>query len=380
MSGFKDLLGNAMDDLEHSFVSTYNNTLIFEHSILTANNHSIVGNTSLMHGRDYEPEVGLYYFRNRYYHPQLGRFLQQDPMGYEDSQNLYQAFGMNPVNFTDPFGENVYIEVTPSESGTKDQLSLGEFWYALRQDYSREDAIKIIKATEGYGDISDQQIMALEVGAITEPFEVYIGGAALMMFEFSPAGIFKDAVSLPFGYDLVSGDELEWWQKGLIVLPFVAKGYKMYKAYKVEKTLVNTAKLKKIRLAYNENLKGLSDVADYALKNFSDESLLEKAARYLNKRRIEIGKYLKKQMPFWSRLKVYYRNIAPKWFPKVRFKVGDVTKWQKPAGYDSIFGPSFEYLMKQYLKKGYKPMEAIKNILEKIAKANKEINKITGVQ
>jgi RHS repeat-associated protein len=104
MSGFKDLLGNAMDDLEHSFMSTENNTLIFEHSILTANNHSIIGNTSLMHGRDYEPEVGLYYFRNRYYHPQLGRFLQQDPMGYEDSQNLYQAFNQNPVNFTDPFG------------------------------------------------------------------------------------------------------------------------------------------------------------------------------------------------------------------------------------------------------------------------------------
>jgi RHS repeat-associated protein len=110
MSGFKDLSGNAMDDLEHSFVSTYNNTLIFEASILTANNHSVVGNTSLMHGRDYEPEVGLYYFRNRYYHPVLGRFLQQDPMGYEDSLNTYQAFGMNPVNFTDPFGELTYSE------------------------------------------------------------------------------------------------------------------------------------------------------------------------------------------------------------------------------------------------------------------------------
>jgi len=28
-------------------------------------------------------------------------------MGYEDSMNLYQAFNMNPVNFTDPFGEDV---------------------------------------------------------------------------------------------------------------------------------------------------------------------------------------------------------------------------------------------------------------------------------
>lgn len=47
---------------------------------------------------------GLYYFRNRYYDPIMGRFLQTDPMGYQDSMNLYQAFNMNPVNFTDPFG------------------------------------------------------------------------------------------------------------------------------------------------------------------------------------------------------------------------------------------------------------------------------------
>jgi hypothetical protein len=34
----------------------------------------------------------------------MGRFLSVDPMGYQDSMNLYQAFGMNPVNFVDPLG------------------------------------------------------------------------------------------------------------------------------------------------------------------------------------------------------------------------------------------------------------------------------------
>jgi hypothetical protein len=35
--------------------------------------------------------------------------LKEKPllMGYEDSMNLYQAFNMNPINFTDPFGEDV---------------------------------------------------------------------------------------------------------------------------------------------------------------------------------------------------------------------------------------------------------------------------------
>jgi RHS repeat-associated protein len=93
-----------MTGFNQTFSYTENLSLIFNYSILTENDESIVGNTSLMHGRTYEPEVGLYYFRNRYYHPQLGRFLQQDPNGYEDSLNMYQAFNQNPVNFTDPMG------------------------------------------------------------------------------------------------------------------------------------------------------------------------------------------------------------------------------------------------------------------------------------
>jgi RHS repeat-associated protein len=61
-----------------------------------------------MHGRTYEPEIGLYFYRARYLHPELGRFLQSDPNGYEDSLNMYQAFNQNPVNFVDPFGEDVW--------------------------------------------------------------------------------------------------------------------------------------------------------------------------------------------------------------------------------------------------------------------------------
>ncbi|NIM11253.1 MAG: hypothetical protein GTO45_04610 [Candidatus Aminicenantes bacterium] len=65
---------------------------------------STIGNTLLFHGRRYDAETNLYYFRARYYDPIMGRFLQTDPMGYEDSMNLYQGFNMNPVNFIDPFG------------------------------------------------------------------------------------------------------------------------------------------------------------------------------------------------------------------------------------------------------------------------------------
>jgi RHS repeat-associated protein len=65
---------------------------------------SAIGNNILFQGREYEPETNFYYFRARHIDPIMGRFLQTDPMGYEDSLNLYQAFNQNPVNFTDPFG------------------------------------------------------------------------------------------------------------------------------------------------------------------------------------------------------------------------------------------------------------------------------------
>jgi len=67
--------------------------------------NSLIGNSILYHGRRYDKETNLYYYRARYYDPIMGRFLQTDPMGYEDSMNMYSAFNQNPVNFTDPMGE-----------------------------------------------------------------------------------------------------------------------------------------------------------------------------------------------------------------------------------------------------------------------------------
>jgi RHS repeat-associated protein len=70
-----------------------------------ADNLSDFSSTTLFAGRELDPETGLYYNRARYYSADLGRFVSQDPIGFEAGDtNLYRYTGNRPVVSTDATG------------------------------------------------------------------------------------------------------------------------------------------------------------------------------------------------------------------------------------------------------------------------------------
>ena len=71
----------------------------------------LAGDRFLFTGREFDAETGLYYYRARYYDPKTGRFMSEDPTGFDAGDpNLYRYVNNAPLDATDPTGKVAAIE------------------------------------------------------------------------------------------------------------------------------------------------------------------------------------------------------------------------------------------------------------------------------
>lgn len=101
-----DVTGTIIERYEYD---VYGAPTIYDSSdnVLTM---SAIDNPYLFTGRRYDVESDNYYYRARYYSHDLGRFLSEDPLGFDAGDyNLYRYVFNNPTNSTDPTGEFAFL-------------------------------------------------------------------------------------------------------------------------------------------------------------------------------------------------------------------------------------------------------------------------------
>ncbi|HWZ45991.1 MAG TPA: RHS repeat-associated core domain-containing protein, partial [Candidatus Saccharimonadales bacterium] len=92
-------LSGSSGALADTYTYTYNSF-----GVLTASSGSLT-NPFQYTGRDFDSETGLRYYRARYYDPAIGRFISEDPIGFDaGDENFYKYVGNDSPNEADPTG------------------------------------------------------------------------------------------------------------------------------------------------------------------------------------------------------------------------------------------------------------------------------------
>ncbi|HTU65579.1 MAG TPA: RHS repeat-associated core domain-containing protein [Steroidobacteraceae bacterium] len=108
--------------------------------------------------------VKLYYYKARVYDPTIGRFIQTDPVGTKDDQNLYAYVGNDPTNSTDPEGTTTWFW---GGAGNDDDAEYKADFVEAMDEAGVQDANAVPEAATSPGGITADLVLLPNVNNVT---------------------------------------------------------------------------------------------------------------------------------------------------------------------------------------------------------------------